>query len=131
VLIKAGDSYLLALLPSTSRIDLGRLSEVLGAPAAQTRLATVDELLDLFHDCEPGVVPPFGRLYGLTTLVDAGLAESAEIIVGGNTRHEGLRMFFCDFQALEEPRSASFTRPIGPDPKEPMPRTPKRNRRAS
>ena len=30
VLIKAGDSFVLAMLPSTSRIDLCRLSEVLG-----------------------------------------------------------------------------------------------------
>ena len=115
VLIKAGDSFVLAVLPSTSRIDLGRLSEVVGAPASQVRLATPDELLEIFPDCEPGVVPPFGRLYGLTTLVDSGLAESAEIVVGANTRHEGLRMHFRDFQALEEPVRASFTRPIAPD----------------
>ena len=82
VLIKAGDSFLLVVLPSTSRIDLGQLSEVVGAPPAQVRLATPDELFDIFPDCEPGVVPAFGRLYGLTTLVDLGLAESAEIIVG-------------------------------------------------
>jgi Ala-tRNA(Pro) deacylase len=130
VLIRAGDSFVLALLPSTSRIDLGRLSEVLGAPAARIRLATPDEMMDLFPDCEPGVVPPFGRLYGLTTLVDLGLAESAEIIVGGNMRHEGLRMFFRDFQALEEPLRASFTRPIGPDSHQPISSDPERNRRA-
>ena len=78
----------------------GPLSEVVGAPVAQVRLATPDELFEIFPDCEPGVVPPFGRLYGLTTLVDSGLADSAEIIVGANTRHEGLRMLFRDFQRL-------------------------------
>ena len=35
VLIKAGDSFVLAVLPSTSRIDLGQLSEVVGAPASR------------------------------------------------------------------------------------------------
>ncbi len=115
VLIKAGDSFVLAVLPSTSRIDLVQLSEVVGEPASQVRLATPDELFELFPDCEPGVVPPFGRLYGLKTLVDSGLTHSSEIIVGANTRHEGLRMLFRDFQTLEEPIRASFTRPLAPE----------------
>ena len=115
VLVKAGDSFVLAVLPSTSRIDLVRLSELVGRPASQVRLATPDELFELFPDCEPGVVPPFGRLYGLKTLVDSGLAESPEIIVVANTRHEGLRMLFHDFQTLEEPVRASFTRPLAPE----------------
>jgi Ala-tRNA(Pro) deacylase len=114
VLIKAGQSFVLAVLPSTSCIDLARLSEVLGSPVSDVRLATSDELFDIFNDCEPGVVPPFGRLYGLTTLVDSGLMESGDIVLGANTRHEGLRMRFRDFQALEEPVRASFTRTIAP-----------------
>jgi Ala-tRNA(Pro) deacylase len=130
VLIKAGDSYLLVLLASTSRIDLSRLSEVLGTPPAQVRLATPEELFELFVDCEPGVVPPFGRLYGLTTLVDSELADSAEIIVGANTRHEGLRMLFHDFQKLEEPIRASFTRPLAPEPERSKSSRNDRNRRA-
>ena len=115
VLVKAGDSFVLAVLPSTSRIDLFRLSEVVGEPASLVRLATPDELFELFPDCEPGVVPPFGRLYGLKTVVDLGLADSSEIIVGANTRHEGVRILFRDFQTLEEPNRASFTRPLAPE----------------
>ena len=131
VLIKAADSFLLVVLPSTTRIDLlHRLSEVVGAPPAQVRLGTPDELIELFPDCEPGVVPPFGRLYGLTTLVDSGLADSAEIIVGANTRHEGLRMLFHDFQRLEEPIRASFTRALAPGPERPDSSRTGRNRRA-
>jgi Ala-tRNA(Pro) deacylase len=114
VLVKAGPSFVVVVLPSTSWIDLARLSEVLGSPVSDVRLATPDELFDTFNDCEPGVVPPFGRLYGLTTLVDSGLTESGEIVLGANTRHEGLRMRFRDFQALEQPLRASFTRPIAP-----------------
>jgi Ala-tRNA(Pro) deacylase len=112
VLIKTGDSYLVAVLPSTSRIDLGRLSEVVGARVSDLRLATPDEVFAIFPDCEPGVVPPFGRLYGLKTIVDSGLAESAEIVTVANTRHEGLRMHFHDFQTLEQPVGASFSRPL-------------------
>lgn len=111
VLVKAGDRFIVAVLPSTSRIDLARLGEVVGAPPAQIRLATVDELFDIFPDCEPGVVPAFGRLYGIKTVVDSALADSPEIVVGANTRHEGMRIRFHDFQDLEEPVRASFTAP--------------------
>jgi Ala-tRNA(Pro) deacylase len=125
VLVKAGDSFVLAVLPSTSRIDLCQLSQAVGAPASEVRLATPDELLATFPDCEPGVVPPFGRLYGLTTLLDAGLAEAADIVVGANTRHEGLWMHFRDFQTLAEPVPASFGRPIARTEEKPVP-TPRR-----
>src|SRR5262245_12016422 len=63
VLVRAGDSFVLAVLPASSTIDLDRLSQVVGASTEETRLATADELLSTFPDCEPGVVPPFGRLY--------------------------------------------------------------------
>ncbi len=115
VLVKAGDSFVLAVLPSTAWIDLVRLSDVVGEAASRVRLATPDELFEVFPDCEPGVVPPFGQLYGLKTLVDLALADASEIIVGANTRHEGLRMLFRDFQSLEEPVRASFTRPLAPE----------------
>jgi Ala-tRNA(Pro) deacylase len=111
VLVKAGDSFVLAVLPSTLWIDLARLSGILGAPASLVRLATPAELMRTFNDCEPGVVPPFGRLYGLKTFVDLGLAASSEIVFGANTRHEGLRMQYEDFQALEAPVLASFSQP--------------------
>ena len=122
MLVKAGHSFVLAVLPSTSWIDLARLSEVLGSPVSDVRLATPDELFEIFNDCEPGVVPPFGRLYGLTTLVDSGLTESAEIVLGANTRHEGLRMRFRDFQALRGARAGvvhATDRSLQPSPGEP------------
>jgi Ala-tRNA(Pro) deacylase len=112
VLVKAGQAYVVAVLPSTFWIDLDRFGVAVGMPASEIRLATTDELCGIFKDCEPGVVPPFGRLYGLTTLVDSSLAAIPEVVFGANTRHEGLRMQFNDFQALEAPVEASFSRPI-------------------
>ncbi len=130
VLVKGPDAFLLVVLPSTARIDLARLSDVVGASPTELRLATPDELFQMFADCEPGVVPAFGRLYGITTLVDLELANSAEIVVGANTRHEGLRMLYHDFQRLEEPIRASFTCPPATRAKQSnSPRT-RENRRA-
>ena len=130
VLVKSGDAYLLAVLPSTSQIDLDRFSAVVGAEAARVRLATLDEVFAFFPDCEPGVVPPFGQLYGLKTVVDSDLAEFTDIVVVANTRHEGLRMRFADFQTLEDPVRASFSRPSMPRTSRATPASRRENRRA-
>jgi Ala-tRNA(Pro) deacylase len=108
VLVKAGDRFVLAVLPCTSRIDLAPLSAVLGLSGSDVRLATIDELLGIFTDCEPGVVPPFGKLYGLDTILDVSLLEVGELVFGGNLRHEGLRMRASDYVAIEEPLIGSF-----------------------
>jgi Ala-tRNA(Pro) deacylase len=130
VLIRVSDSFVLAVLPSTSRIDLAQLSEVVGKPSSCVRLATPNELFELFRDCEPGVVPPFGQLYGLKTVADSELWQSPEIVVVANTRHEGLRMLFNDFQMLEEPVRATFTHPVVPEFARRKPKNGRRNSRA-
>jgi Ala-tRNA(Pro) deacylase len=129
VLVSAGDSLILAVLPSTCWIDLGRLSEIIRTPVSQMRLATPVELLATFHDCEPGVVPPFGSLYGLKTFLDWERSLSPELVFGANTRHEGLRMHCHDFLALEQPVLASFSRPA--PAASPLPRHRGRDRLAS
>ena len=115
VLIKAGGSYLLAVLPATARIDLERLRQIVRGP--EVRIATEDEVEQVFGDCERGALPPFGRLYGLTTLVDSSLSGGSEIVFVGNTRHEGVRMRYRDYEAIEGPirtRFASETSPPRP-----------------
>ncbi len=114
VLVNAGNRFVLAVLPSTCRVDLARLAEILGLPGADLRLATSDELIGHFTDCEPGVVPPFGRLYDIETVFDSSLAEVDELVFGGNTRHEGLRMRSSDYLAIEKPVIGSFAAPIAP-----------------
>ena len=57
-------------------------------------------------------MPPFGRLYGLTTIVDSSLAGGSEVAFMGNTRHEGVRMRFKDYEAVESPIRARFASPI-------------------
>ncbi len=112
VLVRANDAYALAVLPSTHRIDEVRLSGVLGV--GSVRIATEAEVERVFADCEPGALPPFGRLYGLTTVVDASLSGGADIVFVANTRHEGVRMRFKDYEAIESPMRARFASPIAP-----------------
>ena len=66
-------AYLLTVLPATSRVDLARLGHALGLDPGEVKLAAADEIERIFHDCEPGTIPPFGRLYELRTVADVSL----------------------------------------------------------
>ncbi len=110
VLVRSGETFALAVLPATHRLDPARLAGVLGVESV--RIATEAEVEVVFADCEPGALPPFGRLYGLRTVVDASLAGSAEVVFVANTRHEGVRMRFKDYEAIEAPTRARFASPI-------------------
>ena len=115
-----GDRFLLAVLPATSRIDWERLADVV--PGEPLTLATEDEASQVFGDCERGALPPFGRLYGLTTIVDSSLAGGAEIVFVANCRHEGMRMRYRDFEALELPIRARFATTTTPRQRRPSSR---------
>ena len=107
VLVRAGDNYVLAVVPATHRVDTARLSQVLGVP--EIRIATEAEVGQVFADCEAGALPPFGRPYGLTTVVDTDLAVGGVMICIANMCHEGVRMRFADYEAIEAPIEAHFS----------------------
>jgi len=116
VLVRVGPEDWLAVLPASSRIDVARLAAALRRDPSEVRLATIDEVARRFPNCEPGALPPFGRMYGISTVLDASLAAQSEIAFAGHTRHEGLRMRFADFEAVESPIRAEFAAPICPAP---------------
>lgn len=76
VLLKDEDEYLLAVLPSTRRLNLGLLHQLLNRHVG---LATQDEVASVFSDCEIGVIPPTGLLYDINTFVDEALLAQSDI----------------------------------------------------
>ena len=115
VLLVGPGGPFLAVLPATHHIDTETLAASLGGPV---RLATEDELADVFRDCEWGVVPPFGSLYGLPTLLENEVLADDLLVFEGNTHVEAIRLRCGDFEHLERPRRVHFsarplTRPSG------------------
>jgi Ala-tRNA(Pro) deacylase len=108
VLLRAGSSYVLAVLPATHQVDLHSVREELGHEAVE--LASEREMERLFPDCEPGAHLPFGSLYNIPTLMDESLAEDKEIVFEGQNHEEAYRMSFQDYEAMEHPRKGRFAR---------------------
>ena len=76
ILLEDESGYFLAVLPATHRVDLGTLHRKLHR---QVGLATEDELLDLFADCDVGAIPPVGEAFGIPAYVDVSLDDSTDV----------------------------------------------------
>lgn len=80
VLVRAGDDYLLAVVPSSKQVALGHLGELLGR---DVRLAEEHESVPLFEDCDLGAMPPIGAAFGLVTVLDDSLMASDDVYFEG------------------------------------------------
>ena len=101
VVIKAGEHFMLVVVPAHHHVVLEALTRNLGSEA---RLASEQELQDLFPGCEVGAMPPFGNLYGLKTYAADNLAGDEEIVFNAGTHTDAVRMRFADFDKLVTPR---------------------------
>jgi Ala-tRNA(Pro) deacylase len=106
VIVKAGERFVMTVLPSNWKIDFDRLKEVLGS--SRVRLATEDEFKGLFPDCEIGTMPPFGNLYDVPVYVDELLTEDEEIVFEAGTHFGAVKLRYQDFADLVHPIVAEF-----------------------
>lgn len=105
VLLAGPEEYFLAVLPATLHIDTDALAQACGGPV---RLASSQEVADVFRDCEWGVVAPFGTLYGLPTVMDDSLDPNALLVFEGASHAEAIRLRCRDFERLEQPTRLHF-----------------------
>ncbi len=76
VLLEDETGYLIAVVPSTHRVDLGRLHHQL---KRRVGLATEGELAALFPDCDRGAIPAIGTAYRVETIIDDSLLQQADV----------------------------------------------------
>jgi Ala-tRNA(Pro) deacylase len=108
VMVKAGGQLVMLVMPADHRVDLDRLTSVLGR---DVRLAAEAEFRDAFPDCEVGAMPPFGNLFGLPVYVDRSLEQDEEIVFNAGTHTLTAKLAFADFVRRVDPRMATFAVP--------------------
>ena len=101
VVLRIDDGFGLAVLPAPHRIDFESLRRWLNA--REIRLATENEMEQLFPDCEVGAEPPIGTLYELPVYVSPLLARDEEITFNAGSHEEAIRMKYDDFARLAKP----------------------------
>jgi Ala-tRNA(Pro) deacylase len=108
VVVFEKNRFHMIVVPADRHVDLYEVASVLGVD--HVRLATEEELSDLFPDCELGAMPPLGVLYDLPVTLDADLASETMISFAAGTHTETIHMRFDDYRKLTRPHVASLTR---------------------
>lgn len=110
VMVRAGERFVMAVLPSHRQLDVDRMARAIGV--RQASLASETELEKLFPDCEIGAMPPFGNLYGLRVYADASLSREPVMYFQNGTHHEVVEMRYEDFERLVCPERGDFVFPL-------------------
>jgi hypothetical protein len=97
----------MAVLPASYSIDFDDLRKETGAKKVE--LASEAQFKDMFPECEIGIVPPFGNLYGMDVYVDEHLTRNKEIAFNAGGHLELYRMSYRDFEELVKPKVLKFT----------------------
>lgn len=107
VMVKLDGEMAMAVLAAPDHVSLDRLKQVSGARAVE--LATEEEFRDLFPNCEPGAMPPFGNLWDMQVFVDQRLREDERIAFAAGNHHELVRLAYGDFERLVNPAVAELS----------------------
>src|SRR5262249_20334000 len=106
LVIKAGDQFVLFVLPADRKLDSRKAREHLGVKSL--RFASREEVEQL-TGLQPGSIPPFGSLFGLPTYCDGALADNASINFNAGDHCISIQMAYSDYLAVEQPVLVAVT----------------------
>jgi Ala-tRNA(Pro) deacylase len=101
VLIAVGGELAMLVVPAAVHVDLRLVSDHLGHN--EVRLATEDEFVSVFPDCEPGAEPPFGHLYGVPVFLDERLRARPRIVCRDGSHTQVLTLAMRDYLDVADP----------------------------
>ena len=101
VVLEQDGRYILAVVPAAEQLDLAAAGALLGPGV---RLASEQEMAELFPSCEAGAMPPLGGLYGMPVIADGCLERQPTITVNGGTHTDVIELSWEDFVQAEHPR---------------------------
>jgi Ala-tRNA(Pro) deacylase len=107
VVLEADDRMIFAVLPADHVINFEILKGQVGC--SKMSLVPEREFIETFPACQPGAMPPFGKLFGLPVYCDSALAKQAEIEFNAGTHVDTVRMTYATFVKLENPTVVSFS----------------------
>lgn len=109
VVVRADGQWVMCALPACYRVDLAELARQL--PAVEVLLADEREMAARCGDCEPGAVPPIGRLFGMVTLMDESLIRDDHVLFQAGTHEDAVLMTLAEYRRVAQPELAHFGRP--------------------
>ena len=89
----------LAVVPASCNVRMDAIHDFVEGPVS---LATEDEIFSIFHDCDPGAVPPSGTAYGIDTIVDDRLNAQEDVYLEAGDHETLLHLTHAQFQQMQE-----------------------------
>ncbi|MGL4288946.1 MAG: aminoacyl-tRNA deacylase [Phreatobacter sp.] len=109
VLVHHEMGYVLAVVPSTHRVELGTLQAVLDK---RLGLASESEVCKLFDDCDTGAVPAVGAAYGVPVILDESLGGATDLYFEGGDHKSLVHVTGDAFRSLtRDAQRARFSHP--------------------
>jgi Ala-tRNA(Pro) deacylase len=97
VVLEDSAGFMVAVLPSSNRLNLGWVNEEL---ERNLKLATEAELKALFADCETGAIPALSNAYGLKVIWDDQLKHASDIYIEAGDHEHLIHLTGDDFRKL-------------------------------
>ena len=97
VLLHDDQGYLLAIVPATHKVRLGKLHKKF---KRYLSLADESDIHELFDDCSIGAIPPLGRAYNMDVIYDDTLNMRKEIYFEAGDHTSLVHVSTKDFRAL-------------------------------
>ena len=97
VVLEDSAGFIVAVLPSSNRLNLGWVNEEL---ERDLKLATEAELKVLFKDCETGAIPALSNAYGLKVIWDDQLKHASDIYIEAGDHEHLIHLVGEDFRQL-------------------------------
>ena len=106
LVLKAGDGFVLAVLPADRKLDSKKARDALKVKGL--RFASKEEVMQL-TGLEPGSIPPFGSLFGVKTYCEPALAENPSINFNAGDHSVSVQMPYLEYARVEAPTMTEIT----------------------
>lgn len=111
VLLADEQGLLMAVLPAEHILDFAAIEALLGRKLSPV---PVEQLHQVFSDCEPRCCPPAAAAYGLEAILDEQVDTGGEIFFEAGSHSSLIRIDGPEFRhLLGEPRRGRFSSPVG------------------
>lgn len=104
VMFEVDERLVMGVLRGNDKMNLNTARQSLGAN--RIRMATEEEFVSRFPECEIGAMPPFGNLFGLEVFVDPALEADEYIYFNAGNHVQTVRLKYKDFTRLVKPQIA-------------------------
>jgi Ala-tRNA(Pro) deacylase len=97
-------------MPASHHLRLSDLKSELGQ---ELHLASEDEIVQVFRDCDRGAIPPVGSCYGIDVIIDDDMARQPDIYFEGGDHATLVHIKGDDFTRLNpQAQRGSFSEPM-------------------